>query len=45
MRRGTLIILVGLFVLLSIAAIVQWELGQGHHPARRPVTRPAQSSP
>jgi hypothetical protein len=34
MRRGTLIALIVLFVLLSIAAFAQWELGQ--HPKPRP---------
>jgi hypothetical protein len=41
MRRGTLIALVVLFVLLSIAAYAQWELGQ--HPKSRP--SPTISSP
>src|SRR5204863_387969 len=44
MRRGTLIALAVLFVLLGVAAFVQWELGQGSDH-RRPVVTPATSSP
>jgi hypothetical protein len=38
MRRGTLIALIVLFVLLSVAAYVQWELGQHPKPGPSPTT-------
>jgi len=40
MRRGTFIALIVIFVLLSIAAYAQWELGQHPKPAPSP-TSPA----
>jgi hypothetical protein len=43
MRRGTLIMIVGLFVLLTLTAIFQ--VLAGRHPRLRPTPLPGASSP
>jgi hypothetical protein len=42
MRRGTLIMIIGLFVLLTVAAYAQYRIGQRHD--RLPVATPGATS-